>query len=261
MRFWKVIQFFNRGERVMKSYLCQQLKIDRAIVIDLVDEKPNNGAEFVPGKSKHNCSLTALKSAVEGNVVYFSLETKGCPGMKLGLGISEQANIPGGIEYFLSCGKGEGYPEGERIKKTPEIALKFYNGLPKGVIDTKYIVFRPIEGASNNTGKLVVFLVEPDQLSALIHLYSFESGEIDDTFAPMCSACASIVKIPLAEAKKERPRACIGLVDIWARPDFGKNTFAFTIPYEKYLQMEENAKDCFLQVKTWEGVKERLFQC
>lgn len=77
-------------------------------------------------------------------------------------------------------------------------------------------------------------------------------------YAPMTSGCSSLVKIPLSELNKETPRAVIGLVDIWARPLFGSDIFAITVPYESYLKMEENSKDCFLQAKTWDGVKRRL---
>lgn len=43
--------------------------------------------------------------------------------------------IPGGFENFLSQGCGKpGCPPGERIKKTPELAIKFFESMPKDVM-------------------------------------------------------------------------------------------------------------------------------
>ncbi|HEY9059118.1 MAG TPA: DUF169 domain-containing protein [Pseudobacteroides sp.] len=204
------------------------------------------------------CSLPALKESLTGKAVCLSSESKGCPGMKAGLGFTDSPSIPGGIECFLSCGRGEGFPHGERLKKNPEIAKAYYEGLPKNVHNAKYIVFKPVEILNNEEPKLVVFLGNPDQISALISLFSYESSFVDNVITPMTSGCSSLVKIPLNELRRDKPRAVVGLVNIWARPVFEADAFAITVPYEDYLRMEENSRDCFFQAKTWEGVKNRL---
>lgn len=158
-------------------------------------------------------------------------------------------------DYLKSRRDGSGR---EKIKKTPEIAKAFYDGLPKQVIDTKYILLKPAEVTDAGIAKLVVCLVNPDQLSALIHLFCYESSLTDNVYIPMSSGCTSIFKLPFAELKKESPRAVVGLADIWARPPFKADQFAFTVPFEDYIKMLENSKDCFFQVKTWDGVKKRL---
>jgi hypothetical protein len=244
---------------MLKTNICKELKLKNPpIAVVITDTAPEDAVEFDPSTMKGICSLTALKEAIVGNTVYFSSNSKGCPGFKTGLGFEDGAKIPGGIEYFLSCGKGEGFPEGEKLKKTPEIAKEYYDRLPKNVMNSKYIVFKPVEKVGNEEPKLVIFLANPDQLSALISLFSYESYAMDDVIAPMTSGCSSLIKIPLNELKKENPRAVIGLVDIWARPLFGADIFAITVSFENYLKMEENSKDCFLQAKTWDGIKSRL---
>lgn len=45
---------------------------------------------------------------------------------------------------------------------------------------------------------------------------------------------------------------------MFAIPTFDADLFAFTVPFNTYLQMLENSKDSFLQAKTWTGVKNRL---
>lgn len=244
---------------MLETNICRELKLKNPpIAVILTDTLLRDAVVFDPSVTKGICSLTALNEAALGNTICFNSNSRGCPGLKTGLGFENGAKIPGGIEYFLSCGKGKGFPEGEKLKKTPEIAKAYYDKQPKDVHNSKYLVFKPVEKISNECPKLVIFLANPDQLSALISLFSYESCTIDDVIAPMTSGCSSLVKIPLSELNKETPRAVIGLVDIWARPLFGSDIFAITVPYESYLKMEENSKDCFLQAKTWDGIKSRL---
>lgn len=75
---------------------------------------------------------------------------------------------------------------------------------------------------------------------------------------PMSSGCSTIERIPLAEAKKDNHKAVIGLADIWERPLFDADILAFTVSHKEYERMENDAKDCFFQVETWEGVKKKL---
>ena len=178
--------------------------------------------------------------------------------MKFGLGFIDEIVIPGGFEYFLSCGKGPGFPEGEKVKKSPEIAVKFHEKLPKKVHANKYVIFKPLAEIDLDLASLIVFLATPDQLAALIHLYSYESGAYDDVFAAMCSGCASILRIPLSEAMKKDARGVIGLVDIFARPNFNPDLFAFTVSAKKYIEMEGNSKNCIFQSHVWNGVKKRI---
>jgi uncharacterized protein (DUF169 family) len=247
------------GGNVMETNICNQLKLKNPpIAVILQSEVQEDGVEFDPSVMKGICSLSAFKEVMDGKTVYFSGNSRGCPGLKTGLGFEEGTKIPGGIEYFLSCGRGEGYPEGERLKKTPEIAKEYYEGLPRNVHDSRYITLKQVTQINEEEPSLVIFLANPDQLSALISLFSYETDVVDNVIAPMTSGCSSLIKLPLSEMKKDNPRAVIGLVDIWARPIFEPNTFAFTVAYDAYLKMEENSKDCFLQVKTWDGIKNRL---
>lgn len=241
------------------SILFNELKLKYLpVAIILADELPEGAASLKPSKEAHGCSLSALRAAAKGETIYVSKETPGCPGMKSGMGFTDIPNIPGGIEYFLSCGRGEGFPKGERLKKTPEVAKSYYDRLPKAVMDNKYVIFKPLDKSDKDKATLVTFLVNPDQLSALITLRDYESDALDTAYMPMSSGCSTIVKIPLAEMKKENPRAIIGLADIFARPLFDAEILSFTVSYKEFERMESYANDCFFQAETWDGVKERL---
>lgn len=244
---------------MLNSTLVKELKLDLLpVAIILTDELPEKANQLNPSKEAHGCSLTALKAAANGETIYISADTPSCPGMKSGMGFTDRPNMPGGIEYFLSCGRGEGFPKGERLKKTPEVAKSYYEGLPTGVMNKKYIVFRPLEESNKDEAALVTFIVNPDQLSALVTLHAYESNILDTAYMPMSSGCSTIVRLPLAEMRQENPRAIIGLADIWARPLLGADKLAFTVSIMDYERMESYASDCFFQVETWKGVKERL---
>jgi len=243
----------------METNICKELKLKNPPIAVLITEQlPADAIAFDPSVMKGACSLSGLKEATLGKTVFFSSESRGCPGLRNGLGFQDEVDMPGGVEYFLSCGRGKGYPSGEKLKKTPEIAKGYYDNLPKKVLDAKYVVFKPVESVKDEEPKLVIFLANPDQLSALVTLFTYETAELDNVISPMTSGCSSLVKLPLAEMKKEKPRAVIGLIDIWSRPVFGADTLALAVPYSEYLKMEENSKDCFFQAKTWDGVKSRL---
>ena len=241
------------------SILFKELKLKYLpVAIILADELPEDAIQLKPSKEAHGCSLSALRAAAKGETIYLSKETPGCPGMKSGMGFTDIPNIPGGIEYFLSCGRGEGFPPGEKLKKTPEIARAYYGQLPQNVMDSNYVIFKPLEEADKHKASLVAFLVNPDQLSALVSLHAYEADSLDTAYMPMSSGCSTIVKLPLAEMKKDNPRAIIGLADIFARPLFDADILSFTVSYKDFERMESYAKDCFFQAETWNGVKERL---
>ncbi|WP_425448997.1 DUF169 domain-containing protein [Dethiothermospora halolimnae] len=244
---------------MLNSKISKELKLQHnPVAIIFTDELPEKVKELKSSKESHGCSLSALRDAAKGETVYLNKETPGCNGMKAGMGFVDDIKIPGGREYFLSCGRGEGFPEGEKLKKTPEVAKSYYDGLPKEVMNNEYVIFKPLEGSDEDNISLVTFLVNPDQLSALITLHAYDTGSTDTAYMPMASGCSTIVKLPLAEMKKDNPRAIIGLADIWARPLFDGNILAFTVSYKQYKRMESYANDCFFQAKTWNGVKNRL---
>jgi uncharacterized protein (DUF169 family) len=245
-------------EMFMESNLCNELKLHQPIAVIFTDDLPTDAKKYMPEKGKGSCSLHALNRVVAGESIYFSLETPTCTGMNFGFGFIDEIRIPGGFEYFLSCGKGPGFREGEMIKKTPEVALQFHAQMPKKVHNNKYIILKPLIEQDLDRAKLVILFANPDQLAALIHLYSYESAAHDAVFAAMCSGCGSLIRLPLAELNKERPRGVIGIVDIFARPHFDANLFALTVPAKKFREMEENSKNCFLQAHTWDGVRQRL---
>lgn len=208
---------------------------------------------------KTGCSLRLLNDAMSGERVVLTAANAGCLGSVMGMGLSDTPpEIPGGFGNFISHGAGEGFPPGEHIKKTPELAYEMASAQPQkvngGFNAVEFAPYGQLEDPD-----LVTFLVNPDQLSALVHIYGFEKPDYDNVIMPMVSGCASVVRIPLGEMEKgENARAVVGNVDVFSRPHFPENTFFFTIPAACFEHMLSYAEESVVSSPIWRSVGNRL---
>lgn len=260
----------------MQSKIREAIKMKYSPVALLwSDEKPEGAQEFVAGR--WGCVMSLLTSAAKGRVSVASRETVGCGGGVSGLGFgSAYDHVPGGIENFLSNGNpeicnteegrrvAEARPDiqhGERYIKTPELARKFVESLPIVDIPNRYIVFKPIEQLSDDeVPKVIIFLVNPDQLSALVVLANYGRETVDNVTIPMGAGCHQIGIYAYKEAESSHPRAVIGLTDISARKitgrAVGRDILSFAVPFSFYNEMEDNVEGSFLQRDSWASVLE-----
>lgn len=244
----------------MDSRIAQELKLRyRPVALIFADEKPEQAIEFAKGD--RNCVISLFTAASLGKVAVFSKDTCGCPGARVGLGFTDSYDhVPGGIEYFLSHGRGEGYPEGEAYIKTPELAREFADQLPLACIPTKYVVVKPIDDVDVEveTPAMVVFFCEPDQLSALVVLANYGRPGSDNVIIPFGAGCHTVCLIPYAQSKEEKPRAVVGITDISARPMVDQNVLSFTVPFDMFKEMEADVPGSFLEKSDWKKVRDRI---
>lgn len=115
----------------------------------------------------HGCILPRLEDAAEGKtVVVFQAHTNACPGSRAGLGFEKLSIDP--MAELLSKGK-EGHG-GMAYKKTPDLAVSYLHSLPE-TVPSKYVIFQPLDKLSDAVvPTAVIFLVNADQLSALVTL-------------------------------------------------------------------------------------------
>lgn len=204
------------------------------------------------------CSLRLLQKALEGETVFFNAADLSCRGAATGLGFSDGIpDTPGGFGHFISSGRGEGYPPGERIKCSPQLGEEMLLAQPQKVMHGySAICVQPYGSAI--ASDLVTVLANLDQISALIHLFNFRKAAYDNVIAPMSSGCASVFRIPFGELETEHPRAVIGNIDVFSRPHFGANTAFFTVSGEDFAQMLADAQESVLASHIWRGIKARL---
>lgn len=257
----------------MESKISQAIQMKYSPVAVLwTDEKPEGALGFSEGK--RGCAAAMINGAAKGKTIAFSRKTSGCQGGGAGLGFGNTyKDFPGGIEYFLSTGNKEfcrsevgknivksmpHLEDGEGYQKSPEVAKKFIESLPMTDVPFEYVVFKPLAGLSNGeTPKIVILLVNPDQLSALVVLANYARGTHDNVIVLFGAGCHQTGILAYRECLSENPKAIIGLTDISVRAKFDRDILSFTIPYKMFLEMEGNVKGSFLEKQEWLKVLER----
>ena len=214
-------------------------------------------AELVkPDTIARRCIIEALSHARKGRTLCLDAESIGCLGGQQCLGFSETEEPDS--EYFLSYGI-PGKVEGERYKKTPEIAAEWLKLMPVFKAPARFIVFKRWDSLDeSDEPDVVIFFARPDVLSGLFTLVNFEETESNDVFTPFTSGCGSIVQYPFLEKDSARPRAVIGLFDVSARRFVPENTLSFAVPMPKFERMVHNMEESFLTTNSWKAVQKRI---
>ncbi len=245
----------------MKSVIAKELKLRHEPVgVFLTDNKPDDALQFEEGKG--GCMVPLLTAvASEGQTAVFDAKTHGCGGARIGLGFGAAQRPDGDFAKFLSTGTGEGsHPRGEGYKKTPELAQELIDGFPVMDVDGKYRVFKPLSDVNPEAERpeLVILYANPDQLSALVVLANYGRTGADNVAIPFSAGCHTICAIPYQEAQREKLRAIVGMVDISARPHVDADILTFTVPYDMFLELEEDAPESFLNRGDWQKVYSRI---
>ena len=215
-------------------------------------------AEAVPGPQPNadRCLIANLARVRQGTPMRFGAEDIGCAGGRRYAGFAE--TLMPNFEFFLSCGI-PGKMEGERYKKSPELVREILARAPKLRAPKKYIVFKRWDQLeANEEPDVVVFFAQPDVLSGLFTLASFDTAEESGVIAPFGAGCGSMVLYPYLEKDKPSPRAVIGMFDPSARPYVGADMLTFAAPMAKFVRMVENMEDSFLITPTWDVIRKRI---
>lgn len=257
----------------MKSKIVEAIKPKYfPVAVLFTAEKPEGAAQFQ--ENKFGCVAAMLNAAAKGRTVVFDRKTFGCPGGGVGLGFGNTyIDFPGSIETFLSTGNPEfckttfgqkivqsmpHIEDGEGYLKNPDVAKRMVASMPMANIDEEYVVFKPLDQVlDQEVLQTVIFFVNPDQLTALTVLASYERTESDNVIAPFGSACQQIGILTYKEASSQKPHAVIGLTDITIRKFFDKDILSFSVPYVMYQEMENNVEGSFLQKHEWQSILER----
>ncbi|TSK07776.1 MAG: hypothetical protein FPO08_00755 [Geobacter sp.] len=269
----------------MESAIAKALKLEtEPVALIFSDEKPEGAAQFKPGAP--SCVMFMLASAARGKMAVFDRESYACPGGGIGLGFGNAyLKFPGGLPGFcgfLSTGNendpagkaiGEGmkaagapatfvdhFLHGERFKQAQDLAEQFVKALPITEVPTQYVVMKPLSTVdpAREEPVSVTFLVNPDQLSALVIFANYDRPGLENAAVPYAAACQVMGILSYKEAQSENPRCLIGLTDISARKYLKSQGCAdkltFTVPFRRLRQMESNVEGSFLQGNTWAGV-------
>ncbi len=243
------------------------------------DQRPDGAMQFTPGR--WGCVMWLLAAAAKGRTAVADRETFGCLGGGVGLGFGNRyQDWPGGEECFarfLSSGAGDSDEaraaveparsslraeafdnllHGERYVKSPELVRKFVDALPITEIPTRFVVFKPLATLDpGEAPEIVIFLVDPDRLSALVVLANYGRETNDNVVIPFAAGCQTVGLLAYREASATPPRAVVGLTDLSARlyvaQQLGHDLLSFAAPWRLYAEMEANVAGSFLERPTW----------
>ena len=237
-------------ESKIARHICLQ---NHPVAVLWQEEMPDEAIHFQEGK--WGCVVALIKAASKGRVAVATNDTTVCLGGKAGTGF--QGYERGWIEYFLSTGN-DSIPKSERYKKTPELARNFTETIPR-VTAGKCLVMKPLEMvAEGERPECIVFLVNADQMSGLVTLANYDQATQNNVEVHFASGCGQALLYPLSAEQKGEKTCYIGLTDPSARKVTGKDLLSFSIPYSRFLEMEQEADGSFLTTDTWEIIRERI---
>ncbi len=244
----------------MRSVIAEELQLRLLpVAVIFTDEKPAGALQFQKGE--RGCVVSLLHAAAKGGkTAVFDRQTTPCRGGTIGLEFADTWPNPEAMAHFLSVGGGPDGREGEGYLKTPALARQAMAHMGSFEEPHRYRVLEPLPKVDpeRETPRLVVFLANPDQISALTVLANCDRGTGDAVVLRFGAGCQSFCLQPDRLNQEEPLRAVLGMTDISARPMVPADVLSFTVPWPMFLTMEGNVRGSFLDRKDWQKVKARL---
>ena len=236
------------------SELVKELALDGRVIAVTRVNAADEEIDHIAG-----CIYKSLKKVMAGQTLVLDRSSCSCNGFVHNAGFSdERPRIPGGFGVFLSKGSDQMWtPPGERFKCDPQTAEAMFENLPKDVMGgfdaIKFEAYR--EGMKPD---IVVILADADQLSALLVLHGYHRSEYDSAIATTVSGCASMLRIPFAEMKKERPKAVITATDLAQRHFVDENLLALSVSGSDFEKMLSVTSECYFHSPVFKKIRRRI---
>lgn len=249
----------------MEPTLAERLRMEyEPIGVFYLDEKPEGVFEFPTGK--RNCVVSMMLMAAQGRQVVTCDENCACAGGAVGLGFGDAFERRGHpTRYLLSTGAADmpddyermlppHMADGERFFCRPGVVDAWKSGIPYGEDRGKHVLFAPqSQWPGSRRPDVVVLLLNPDQLSAIVCMGSFRTGEAMQTAAPFSAACQSILRVRQGDDSADAPLV-MGMFDISQRSKLPADILSLTLTYARFEALTEDAPYGCLSSRSWEDL-------
>ena len=236
----------------MLEALCEALSLPlQPVAVWRGDTLPDG----VPVSRATGCIVPDLEAAAHGQPVAFQQDTPICFGGQRGLSLT--AAMPDFMACFLSTGTGS--RPGMAYKRDAGLAMTYLDQLP-ALPPAACVVLWPLDQLPRDvTPNAVLFLVDPQRLSALVTLANFDRADGRGVEIRFGAGCAQAVLYSLAHAAAGEDVCTIGLTDPSARIHLKDGSLlSFSVPYRRALALEAAVKDSFLTKGTWQAIRKKL---
>ena len=273
-------------EAIMESAIVKNLQPEfEPVSVVWSNTIPDDALQFKKGK--FGCILYLFAEAARrGKVAGGNRDTISCNGGRaaLGLGIDFDNSDELLDRYAALFSKGlksagnqkayqarmEAAPKnwrdllkyGERRHCNAELAKDWIlHGLPRYDIPYEYVLFKPLSRTDSDENiRAVIFSVSPIELAGLVTLAGSVIPGTDPVQVPQGADCNNITAFAYAQAKRNAPKAVMGMLGVDGREvmqkRFRDDTLTLTLPIPLYQRMEEEANDCVFHIPSWKRLVE-----
>jgi len=224
------------------TYLLQTLRVDLPL-IGVYDAPDHTAFEPLvdPGNAERVCLFSFFEAWRNGKTLHLTREKHGCRGCGYWLFGASFRTREEFIHFLV---------DDEGLKASHDLMGEWLDVNQPYQPEHGQLLIGPLREGQEPYLKTITFLVNPDQLSALLlgAQYNHKPGRPAPVLAPFGSGCMEI--LPLFD-DLSIPQGVIGATDIAMRHLLPPDLMAFTVTVPLYEQLCELDKRSFLDKPFW----------
>lgn len=192
-----------------------------------------------PAEGKQACVFAFVGAWRKGKTLHLTAENPGCGGAGFAIFNREMR----GREAFIDFLYGE-----EGLKASRELMHAWLDQRKPYRTEYAHTLIGPLRESEYAHLRTATFLVDPDQLGALVFGAHYHSANPGPVQAPFGSGCGLLVQL---FDDLEPPRAIIGATDITMRPYLPPDLLTFTVTKAMFAQLCALDEQSFLYKNFW----------